>query len=195
MPTVRLGAATACLVALASCSTSQPNFGGQAVEDTQRGADPLEVAANFITASAEICGRYFENGLDMDRLASAAELGLSQLPVGSSYQGGIVTGMPVHRVDDGVVHIKENLLGASCQVSAYGIPVESTFDQTVSRLQKQSFIAEEVNAQPELVFFHHLTKTKGDLKVRATLNGNEPGAAGTLSRFSTLAVTLRFEPA
>lgn len=171
-------------------SVSVPSRGS--VVQSQQGADPIEVEESFVTVSTAICGRYFENDLNVAALAKAAGVELAKLPAGARYPGGVVTGTPVYRAGDGIVHIRENLLGASCEVYAYGIPVEPSFERIASGLLAVGFAEDEQRETEKLVFIRGFSKEMNDAAISAMLSGNEPGAPGTLSRFSTLTARFTF---
>ena len=88
--------------------------------------------------------------------------------------------------------VKENLLGARCEVSAYGIPVSLTYESIADRLLGDGYIEQEQPNLAEKVFRRSFEKNFEDLTLIITLSGNEPGAEGTLSRFSTLSGLVSF---
>lgn len=151
-----------------------------------RGADPVDVQINFVEAVVEVCGNYFLNELDINGTDAAASLELTKLKAGSRYQGGIVTGMPVYASKDGIVHIKENLIAGRCEVSAYGIPVSATFESTAQRLLSDNYVEQSQSGTAEKTYRRVFEKEVSDITISVVLTGNEPGATGTLFRFSTL---------
>ena len=107
--------------------------------------------------------------------------------------------MPVYRTDDGITHIRQNLVAGACEVFAYGAPVKTTFDQVAALLTEDAMQYSEITDTgielPEKTFFRVFEKTEEDIVYTVSLSGNEPGAPGTLSRFSTLHATVSFKEA
>ena len=180
------------LLAASSCAT--PSGGSSAASQSQ-GADPASVKTNFVDAVVEACGNYFLSGLDIKASSSGTSLGLSKLRAGSRYPGGIVTGMPVYVASDGIVHVKENLLGGTCEVYAYGVPVSATFSSIAERLVMKGYVEDELEPLPEKQYRRSFSKSEGDIRLNITTTGNEPGAEGTMSRFSTLTAYVSFKEA
>ena len=191
-----LGGAFA-LAVLASCTTSAPQsaYRPQSVASS---AELAEVQKNFADAVVEACGEWFTSDLDIEVTSANTDLDLRQLRAGERWPGGIVTGMPVYRAADGVVHIKENLIGASCEVAGYGPPAAITFEQIAERLTsaEKGFIEVErdFDTAPG-VTMRLFERQTGDIVVAILLNGNEPGAGGSVSRFSTLRAVTRYRSA
>ena len=191
-----LGGAIA-LAVLASCATSAPEsvYGRQNVASS---AEIAEVQQNFSDAVVEACGEWFTSDLDIEARSANTDLNLTQLRAGERWPGGIVTGMPVYRAADRVVHIKENLIGASCEVAAYGPPAAVTFEQIAERLTTAEKGFTEVNRDFDTapgVTMRLFERQTGDIVVAILLNGNEPGAGGSISRFSTLRAVTRYRSA
>ena len=93
----------------------------------------------------------------------------------------------------GVVEIEDGPGG--CDVAAYGAPVESTFDIVVASLRTRGYeLAPAVASQPKSFMRDLSMKTATGRTVRVVLSGNEPGAAGTMSRFSTLLAMVTVTP-
>ena len=147
-------------------------------------------------AVVSACGDYFAtSGLDISKAIEGTSLELIRLKAGSRWPGGIVTGMPVHQVKDSIVYIKENLIGASCEVSSYGLPVDDTFDTIAKALlaSGKDYAEIELSREPgENEFPRTFERPFRDIRIQILLTGNEPGTAGTLSRFSTLSARVSF---
>lgn len=90
-----------------------------------------------------------------------------------------------------VVLIEED--PGSCEVSAYGAPVEATYQMIAQAITQPAFGYQEVShraPRERLVTRRAFTKSVGQDTVRVWLSGNEPGAAGTRSRFSMLTASV-----
>ena len=160
---------------------------------------PEDVQKSFADAVSDVCVPMFPEIGDLKEVAQASGIHLERLKAGSRFPGGIVTAMPVYRSDDGITHIRQDLIAGECEVFAYGAPVEVTFDQIAAVLTNDdpgfSELADAGADMPEKTFFREFAKPQDDIVYTVVLSGNEPGAPGTLSRFSTLHATVSFKKA
>jgi hypothetical protein len=92
----------------------------------------------------------------------------------------------------GIVTIDET--SSSCMVSAYGPPVEDTFREVSEALKARGYLAIPGAPEPPKLFSARLEKLMEGKTVMVNLSGNEPGAAGRMSRFSTLLAIVRVMP-
>ncbi len=181
-----------CCIAFLAVSCASTTSSKSASAEEPRSSSVEVVRRNFIDAVASVCGDYFVENLDVTKTSEGTNLALVSLPAGSRYPGGIVTGMPVHRASDGIVHIKENLLAGKCEVYAHGLPVAATFEDVSERLILDNFVELEAVETPNQVYRRVFEKQISDIVITVSLNGNEPGATGTMSRFSTLTSVVGF---
>jgi hypothetical protein len=147
----------------------------------------------------DVCVPMFPEIGDLKDIAAASGIHLDRLKVGSQFPGGIVTAMPVYRSDDGITHIRQDLIAGACEVSSYGPQVEDTFNRTSAALTKDGEGFSEVpnvgDDLPEKIFLRVFEKPEDGIVYEVVLSGNEPGAPGTMSRFSTLRATVSFKKA
>ena len=81
---------------------------------------------------------------------------------------------------------------SECTVSSIALPVDATFDAVGMRIQMDDVAfqhARSLNPHP-LVFFRGYVLSEDGRNFTITLSGNEPGAPGTRSRYSTLIATV-----
>jgi hypothetical protein len=80
----------------------------------------------------------------------------------------------------------------SCSVSAYGPPVGATFDALATGLTQQvaGFSEQDAAGNSRGVTRRRFEIARDGARYQLVLSGNEPGAPGTRSRFSTLTATV-----
>jgi hypothetical protein len=80
-----------------------------------------------------------------------------------------------------------------CRVSAYGPPVGPTFNVVQQRIEAPDlgFVETASDTSTPRVVHKTFEMTRDGRRYSVSLNGNDPGAAGTRSRFSTLTATVR----
>jgi hypothetical protein len=162
---------------VAACATGQP--GSPAQPSSNLTAE--DVAAGFATAVVDGCAAALEAGKTLGQLANGNFILDSNRPATRPTKPGYTAWEP--RRGEGIVAIDDGPGG--CNVSAYGPPVESTFNAIVSALRARGYVSRATKAETKL-FAHDLTMTANGRTVRVFLVGNEPGAPGMMSRFSGL---------
>ena len=148
------------------------------------GLSPQDVSAGFGVAVVDGCAAAAEAGKTLAELASdriVPETSGEQLitPKPGSTMWAPIPGK-------GIVTIEEEAGGAKCNVSAYGPPVESTFNAIVSALGARGYRSEPMPPAGARFYHHDLKLVANGRTVRVALVGNEPGAAGMRSRFSVI---------
>ena len=177
------------LVICTGVPAANAQSGGVSIEDAKE---------HFTDAVVKACGDYFSTDVDLSTSTAGTSLTLQRMRAGSQWPGCIVTGMPVYQVKDSVVYIKENLLGATCEVVSYGLPVEATFQSIADELLSSDQGYVELPASADLGdkdFRRIFTRVFRDIEIKIVLFGNEPGAPGRMSRFSSLNGIVSFSSA
>jgi len=73
-----------------------------------------------------------------------------------------------------------------CEVFAYGPPAQATLVAAGEALVAKGFAVDSPLKPTAGIFYVSYAKQAGGRTVRVSLSGNDPGAPGTRSRFSTL---------
>lgn len=187
-------------VALSSCASEiGASTKSRASSVASHSTSPEDVQESFADSVTEVCVPMFPEIGDLKEIAQTSGIHLERLKAGSTFPGGIVTAMPVYRTDDGITHIRQNLIAGACEVFAYGAPVGATFDRVASVLTDDEMQYSEIVGTgveiPEKTFLRVFEKNEADIVYTVSLSGNEPGAPGTMSRFSMLRATVSFKKA
>ena len=153
--------AIAAAVLLASCASVDASSYRQSAMSAAEGLTPQDVSTGFGIAVVDGC-------------AAAAEAGKTLEQLGSDR---IVPGQGIVAIEQGE---------GKCEVSAYGPPVESTFNAIVAALHARGYTSQPIPSAGFNFFRNDLTMTANGRTVHVMLVGNEPGAAGMRSRFSIL---------
>jgi hypothetical protein len=146
------------------------------------GLTPQEVSAGFVIAVVEGCAAAAEANKTLEQLASDKFVRETGPTMTGPPKPGAVMWAP--KTGQGIVSIEE--VGGKCNVSAYGPPVAVTFAPIISALVGKSYVAEPAQQTDPRSFYHTLKLTAEGRTVVVGLGGNEPGAPGMRSRFSTV---------
>ena len=183
------GFALASLVLTGCASTT----GGSSGTDTSsRSANVQFETQAFVDAVYRLCVPSVELGSPYEELEIATSGQFRAMSLGEDSLLG--PGQPgMYRTEAGVVQV-DNSKPDVCVVSAYGLPVAGTF-AVINDAITQSGIGylladRQLPARPKVVRKGYI-KDAGDERFTVFLSGSEPGAEGTLSRFSVLNATVR----
>lgn len=169
-------------VLLAACATAgpAPTRDYSALTPAQS-VSVEEVAQGFGMGVIEGCVAAAEAGKTLEQLASpmikpdTSGTGLSKPPPGyTAWTPALGKGNVMMRYGE-----------ADCQVSTFGLPIQRTFETVAAMLRARGYEGEPVSATGPKEFHAKLTKSVDGRQVEVVLSGNEPGAPGTRSRFST----------
>jgi hypothetical protein len=182
-----LGGCAAAIVAGAGLPAEKP---------MQKTADVQSESQAFLDAVLLYCIPHIETGAEFESTPLAALSTFRQPAEGERTSIGPAKA-GIYTTQAGVVSIDASEPN-TCRVSAYGLPVDSLFGVIAAAVTPpaNSFTQQPVppDSDPK-VFLRRFERLSADLKLTIFLNGNEPGAKGTLSRFSTLMASVRKSPA
>jgi hypothetical protein len=147
-----------------------------------QGLPVQQVIDGFVQAVIEGCAPAAEAGQSLQQLASPSIVPDPDRPALMQPKAGKTGWAPV--LGKGIVMIDDG--DGSCEVSTYGLPVEATFTTLSVQLAGKGYESHAVPPQDPKYFAAHLEKKVGERTVVVHMSGNEPGAAGMVSRFSTL---------
>lgn len=169
---------------LAGCATvsSQPTAPNPAA-----GLSRGEVGAGFIAGVIEGCAAAAEAGKSLAELGSAAIVPDPDRPEPMQPKDGMTAWAP--RQGQGIVMINEG--ETHCEVSAYGVAVEATFGVLAAQLKARGYDPRSVAPRGAKFFEGDLVRQADGKTIVVALRGNEPGAAGTLFRLSTVLATVK----
>jgi hypothetical protein len=178
------------LLALVLCCL--PFAGHQMASAQGRSASIQDVSQGFADAVHLYCIRSVLQGVPVDALEPIN--GLRSISPASANRPTLGSGQ-VWAVDGlgeiVVLTASEDL--SSCRVNAYGPPVSPLFDALAGIVVMDQYgFTETASSVPAERLRYRRTFVREDDGVRytLTLSGNEPGARGTRSRFSTLSATV-----
>lgn len=175
--------ALATAILLASCASVDTSASRQTPMSAAEGLTPQDVATGFTIAVVEGCAAALEQGKTLEQLGSEKLVRETTPDPLRGPKPGSTMWAPVP--GQGIVTIEQEQ-GGQCNVSAYGPRVEPTFNSIVDALKAKGYVAEPTPAPGFRHFQHVLALNSNGRTVRVALIGNEPGAAGTLSRFSVI---------
>lgn len=178
------------MIRIAACVSSLALAGCASVEAPPRqmssyaapGLSPQDVATGFSIAVLEGCVAPAESGKTLEEAPSERIVRETAPDPIRQPKPGQTAWAPVP--GQGIVTIHTG--GGSCDVSAYGPPVAPVFDGIAHALTAKGYQAVPITPEGPRHFASHLTKTADGRTVSVMLIGNEPGAAGRMSRFSGL---------
>lgn len=173
--------AFAAIVMLASCASVEASPRSNAMPSAGEGLTPQEVSSGFVIAVVDGCAAAAEAGKTLEELGGDKIVRESSPDPLLKPKPGAILWAPV--VGKGIVTIEEG--GGRCDVAAYGPPIEVTFNAIAGALLARSYVSQPMPAAGFKSFQHDLVKTIDGRTVRVMLIGNEPGAPGMRSRFST----------
>jgi hypothetical protein len=146
------------------------------------GLTPAQVSRGFVEAIVQGCAAALEAGKPISEIAGAVIVHDDERPASMKPRNGGTAWAPASA--KGIVMIDE--APAACEVSAYGPPVEVTIGMVKEALTAKGYMPAPSVAPGRGFFFANLGKQANGRSLLVQLSGSEPGAAGTLSRFSTL---------
>lgn len=146
------------------------------------GLSPADVSNGFVASVLEGCVTGAERGVRLDQLGNYRILRDTVRNTARPPKPGYSAWAP--GLGQGIVEIEDGPGG--CDVSAYGAPVESTFDLVAASLRAKGYVAQPTQPSAPKMFAHDFKRTADGRTVRVLLIGNEPGAPGMMSRFSGL---------
>jgi hypothetical protein len=146
------------------------------------GLTPQEVSAGFVIAVVEGCAAAAEANKTLEQLGSDKFVRDTGPNMSGPPKPGAVMWAP--KTGQGIVSIEE--VDGKCNVSAYGPQVEVTFAPIISALASKGYVVEPMEQADPRSFYHNLKLTADGRTVNVGLAGNEPGAPGMRSRFSTV---------
>lgn len=161
----------------------------------RQGASIQSVIQGFVDAAYLYCLPYVIDGVDFSEdLHPQAP---SQIVPASAARARNATAE--NWVIDGIGEIVLIEGGADhsvCRVSAYGPSVETTFDLLQARISAPDFgfVLDVDDRSEPRVILRTMEMQRDGMLYRVVLRGNEPGARGTRSRFSTLTMAVRADP-
>lgn len=168
-------------VLFGACATVQAPAPQAPSPSPAAGLSAQDVAAGFAIAVVDGCVAAAEAGKTLEQLGSdkiVRDTSRSAMRLKPEFTAW------APRLGQGIVTIDEG--AESCDVSAYGAPVQSTFDAIARALGDVGYQTTPVPSQGYRHFATSLSKAVEGRMVSVLLIGNEPGAAGTTSRFSGL---------
>jgi hypothetical protein len=176
-------------VSLAGCAGAGTE---NASVEQQSSADPQKEAQAFVDAVYRLCVPAVESGNDFEELEIAGSGAFRPWKSGEQpLLGG--SGPGHYRTEAGVVQV-DLTDGDNCRVDAYGLPVKQVFDVVSASITQPSvgyaLSDNQLDDKPR-TFTRGFVKSDDGVEYRVFLGGNEPGAAGTRSRFSTLRASVR----
>jgi hypothetical protein len=176
-------ASALCLAACAAAGTPPTSSGRSA----GGGLSVSDVTTGFLVGVINGCAAAAEAGKTLEQLNSpmivrddGRDAMLKPRDCYTPWAPGI--GKGIVTIDDGA---------ASCEVSAYGVPVEATFAAIVLKLGEQGYTAKPGVVPGAKHYATDLSKTVGGRTINVSLGGSEPGAVGRMSRFSTVLGVVR----
>lgn len=177
--------ASAAVLLLVACATEPPR------PQLAYGLSSADVSNGFIISVMEACVPAAERGVTLDQMSTYRILRDTVRSTTRPPKPGYTAWAP--GLGQGVVEIEDGPGG--CDVAAYGAPVENTFDIIVASLRARGYVLAPAAASQPKSFMRDLSiKTATGRTVRVALSGNEQGAAGTMSRFSTLLAMVTVTP-
>jgi hypothetical protein len=172
--------AVAAAVLLGACATSSAPAPWQVTAAAAEGLTPQEVSSGFVIAVVEGCAAAAEAGKTLEQLGSDRIVRDTTVDPLRRPKPGAILWAPV--IGQGIVSIEE--VDGKCDVTAYGPPVEATFNAIVGALRGTGYVAQPMPPAGFKFFQHNFTMTANGRTISVALIGNEPGAAGMRSRFS-----------
>ena len=177
---------------LVGCATPAAD---RATSTTNAGwANAQMEAQAFVDAVYRFCVPSVERGVPYEAL-ELAETGVFR-PVPEGERTVLGDGREgFYWTEAGVVQV-DNSSAGYCRVAAYGLPVNQMFDVVAMTITQPSHGFDESDQipQPPRMAMRAFEKSLGGDLITVVLTGNEPGAAGTLSRFSTLSASVSRGP-
>lgn len=188
-----LAAGAALSVGLTACTATGGAPSASRVAAPAQGASVQSVTQSFVDAVAEYCVRYVlleEDLADIERSNDR----LSSISSASGPRAMMRRLDEAYVLDDAgdIVMLEVANDGDECRVSAYGPPARTVLD-TTAQIVATKWRGEplEVEQDPSpLVIDREVLLRRDGRAVKVYLGGNEPGAPGRRSRFSTLSASV-----
>ena len=184
-------------VVLAACASSQSGTSdsSDSRSTSQKTASQQVVAQGFVDAVTLYCLPAIEHSKRLSELSSEVQ-NASRIEIAPESRSEddsddwVIAGSGANVV---LRHSEDE-----CYVSAYGVPVAPIYDiVAVSVTHPGAGFTEKTDFPPTkspLVIFRGFHKQTDQGELRITLSGNEQGAPGTMSRFSTLTASVNLVP-
>ena len=171
------------LLVFSACAT--PPVSGR--NDSSTTVSVQEATQAFVDAVYLYCIQSIETEKPLDEISVTNATPIERAVKGESILGRKVGETPTWKMVGGNVKI-ENHIGKRCTVSSFGLPVKGTYDIIGMAISQPSYgyNMEEDRSAPPYIVRHNYTKDQEGYRYTIRLMGNEPGAPGTLSRFSTV---------
>jgi hypothetical protein len=174
---------------LGACATvsnappSPPAARSQATAGPAAGLSPQQVSQGFVEAVVQGCAAAAEAGKPISEVAGTVIVRDDGRSAGGMKpRNGGEPWAPASA--KGIVMI--DAAPTECEVGAYGPPAQATLVATGEALVAKGFAVASPMTSSGGIFFVKYSKQAGGRTVAVDLTGNEPGAPGMRSRFSTL---------
>lgn len=154
---------------------------GVSVEDATEG---------FRVAVIDACLTALESGKPISELAN--ETGPITADEQYALQARMKPGSTAWAPKRGKGNVSIVSSGSTCEVHAFGPPVKPAFERvSQALLDPHGFSPDTATRDPSpQVYYQPFTKKLGAKTIKVILSGNDPGAPGTKSRFSTLTASV-----
>ncbi len=169
----------ASVVAFSACASVGPAPPSRTAAGPSGGISVSDVTTGFLVAVMDGCAAAAEAGKTLEELNSPLLVRDDNRAM--EKRSGYAPWAP--KIGQGVVMIDQG--EASCEVRVYGIAIDLSFEAIAVKLGERGYASEPVPPQGAKYFQRQLKKTVAGKTVKVSLRGNEPGAAGMVSRFST----------